>query len=118
MIHILNSEKDNLIAAKISDKISKEEVQKVHSLIHKIINKNKKVDFYFELDDFHGYDLEGLWADLKVDAAHLSDYGNMAIVGEEKWQEWAVKASDLFTGSEVKYFDLDDKEAAKKWIGL
>lgn len=118
MIHILNSEKDNLIAAKISGKISKEEVQEIHSLIHKIINKNKKVGFYFELDDFHGYELEGLWADLKVDVAHLSDYGNMAIVGEEKWQEWAVKASDLFTGSEVKYFDLKDKEAAKNWIGL
>lgn len=118
MIYILNSEKDNLIAAKISGKISKEEVQKLHPLIHKIKDKNKKVDFYFELDDFQGYDLEGLWADLKVDAAQLSDYGNMAIVGEKKWEEWAVKATDFFTSSEVKYFDLKDKELAKDWIGV
>ena len=118
MIHFLNAEKDKQIAAKISGKITKEEVQKVHPLIHEIINKNKKADFYFELHDFHGYELEGLWADLKVDAAHLSDYGNMAIVGEKKRQEWAVKANDLFTASEVKYFGLNEKESAKNWIGL
>ena len=113
MKQILNSEKDNLIAAKVSGEISKEEVQKIHQLIHEIIDKNKKVDFYLELYDFQGYDLDGLWADLKVDAAHISDYGNMAIVGEKKWQEWAAKATDFFTGSEVKFFDLKDKESVK-----
>lgn len=118
MIHLLNSEKENLIAAKVSGEISKEEVQKLHPLIHEIIDKNKKVDFYLELHDFHGYDLKGMWEDLKIDAAHISDYGNMAIVGEKKWQKWASRAIDIFTGSKVKYFDLTDKESAKEWIGL
>lgn len=118
MIQIFNSEKDNLIAAKVSGEISKEEVQKIHPLIHEVNDKNKKVNFYLELYNFHGYDLEGLWTDLKVDTAHLSDYGNMAIVGEKKWEEWAAKATNLFTDSEVKYFDLKDKESAKDWVGL
>lgn len=118
MINLLNTDKDNLIAAKISGKISKEDVQKLHPLIHKVIEKNKKVDFYFELQDFHGYDLKGLWADLKVDAAHIEDYGKMAFVGGGEWQEWAAKATDFFVGSEVKYFDLKDKNSARTWIGL
>lgn len=59
MIQIINSEKDNLLTAKIIGEVSRAEVQKIHPLIHKITNKNKKVDFYFELYDFHGYDLDG-----------------------------------------------------------
>lgn len=118
MIQFLNSEKDNLIAAKVSDKVSREDVEKVHPLIHEILKKHEKVDFYLELQDFQGYEWEGLLADLKVDSAHLSDYGDMAIVGDKKWEKWAAKATDLFTASEVKYFDFKDRKAAKDWIGL
>jgi hypothetical protein len=118
MIQLLDSDKENLIAAKISGKISKEEVEKIHPLIHEIIDKNKKADFYLELNDFEGYEMEGLWADLKIDSAHINDYGEMVIVGEKKWHEWAAKATDVFTGSEVKYYDLDEKKEAKEWIGF
>ncbi len=117
MIQLLNTRIDNLIAAKISGKITKGDVEKIHLLIHNIIKKGQKVHFYFEIEDFQGYEMEGLWEDLKTDAAHLSDYGKMAFVGDKKWQEWAAKATDLFTGSEVRYFDLQDKEEAKEWIG-
>ena len=116
MIQVLDIEKENLIAAKVNGKITKKDIEKIHPLIHNIIRKGHKVDFYFELKDFHGYDLKGFWADLKVDSAHLSDYGKMAFVGEKKWQEWAAQATDFFTGSEVKYFDLQYKEQAKNWI--
>lgn len=117
MIQILKIKKENLIAAKMSGKITKEDVKKIHPLIHHIIDKGYKVDFYFELENLRSYELEGLWEDLKTDTAHLSDYGKMAFVGDKKWQEWAAKATDLFTGSEVKYFDLQEKEKAKEWIG-
>ena len=116
MIQIIDSEKDNLISARISGKISKSDVEKVHMLIHSIIRGGKKVDFYFEMEDFKGYTLRGFWEDIKVDNSHISDYGKMAFVGERKWQEWAAKATDFFTSSEVKYFDLKEKEEANKWI--
>ncbi|MCX2838434.1 STAS/SEC14 domain-containing protein [Salinimicrobium sp. CDJ15-81-2] len=118
MINLLNSDRDNLIAVEVSGKVSKEEVENLHPLIDKIIAKNNKVDFYFELHDFYGYDLEGLWADLKIDAAHISDYGNMAIVGDKIWQEKTTKVLNFFSGSQIKYFDLNEKDTAKAWIGL
>ncbi len=117
MIRILETEKSNLIALKLESKISKNDVEKIQPLIHKITGKGRKADFYFEIHDFHGYNLQGFWADLKVDASHLSDYGKMAIVGEKKWQEWASKVTDFFANSEVKYFDLAQKKEAMEWIG-
>ena len=116
MIQILKPEKDNLISATISGKISKSDVKKIHQLIHKIIKKGNKVDFFFEMKDFDGYTLKGFWEDIKVDSVHISDYGKIAFVGEKKWQEWAVKITDLFTKSEVKFFEWEDKEQAKIWI--
>jgi len=58
MIHILKSEKDNLISAKLSGKISESDVEKIHLLIHNIIKKGKKADFYFEMENFEGYTLQ------------------------------------------------------------
>ena len=116
MIHVLNSEKDNLISAKLSGKISKSDVEKVHSRIHEILKNNNKVHFYFEVADLDGYTIKGFWEDIKTDASHLSDYGKMAFVGNNKWQERVAIATDFFTSSEVKYFDLKDTEEAKRWI--
>lgn len=116
MIQIINTGKDNLISAKISGKISKNDVEKIHPLIHNIIEKGKKVNFYFEMEDFEGYTLKGFWEDIKVDSAHISDYGKMAFVGEKKWQEWVAKATDFFTSSEVKYFKIENRTQAMVWI--
>lgn len=118
MIEFLDTTKENLIAVEIRGKVSKEDIQKFHPLIQHILNTNEKVDFYIELHDFEGYELGGFWEGLKIDSSHISDYGDMAIVGGKKWHEWAAEATDFFTNSEVKHFDLEERESAKKWIGL
>ena len=75
-----------------------------------------KVCWYFELEDFTGYNLKGLWQDLKVDAAHVDDYRKITMVGDKKWQELAAEATDFFTGSEVRFFEPHQKDQAKQWI--
>ena len=116
MVQIINLEQEHLIAAKISGKLTEKDMEKMHPLIHNIIEKGHKVDFYFEMEDFEGYTLKGFWEDLKIDSAHLGDYGKMAFVGNKKWQEWDAKATDFFIKSEVKFFDIKNKEQAMTWV--
>lgn len=118
MIKFIDLDKENLISAIISDKVTKEDVNKVHKLIHKIINDGNQVDFYFEMKGFAGYTFKGFIEDLKVDKSHSSDYGKMAFVGENKLQELVTKITDFFMKSEVKYFNAQEKEKAKVWIKL
>jgi len=40
----------------------------------------------------------------------------MAFVGNKKWQELAAKATDFFIKSEVKFFDISEKQQAQNWI--
>ena len=116
MIQFINTKNENLIAARLSGKLNEENLKTVHDRIHQILDKGHKVDFYFELDDFDGYTFKGFWEDIKTDAAHIDDYGKLAFVGTKKWQEWAARATDFFTRSEAKYFEVKNKEQAMAWI--
>lgn len=117
MINVLDWSKENILAFQVKGKITKEEIERLQPLIHKIIDKDQKVHFYMEIDDFSGYkDIGALWADLKIDVAHISHYGKIAVVGDKKWEEWATKATGFFTNSEARFFEPHEKEEAKQWI--
>ena len=116
MLQIIELTKNNLIATKASGKLRKEDIEKIHPLIHAILDRGMKVRWYFEMDNLTGWDLPGLWEDLKMDTAHAKDYEKIAMVGDKKWQEWITLFMKPFTNAEIKYFNIDQKEDAKKWI--
>lgn len=72
MVQLLDTEEDNVISAIIRSKISKNDIEKIHPHIQTIVGKGNRVDFLFEMENVHGYEPEGLWADLKVDSTHIS----------------------------------------------
>jgi hypothetical protein len=110
MIHITKTEKSNLIPATIYGKITKEDAEKINPLIHNIVKNGDNMDFFFELVNFKGYNLKGLWEDLKVDAAHISNYGKMAFVGAKEWQQWAVGATNFFTARKLNISTLPKRK--------
>lgn len=116
MLQIIELQEKNIIATKASDKLGKEDIEKIHPLIHAILDKGMKVRWYFEMEDFTGWDFLGLWEDLKMDMAHAKDYEKIAMVGTKKWQDWVSQFMKPFTNAEINYFDLENKEKAKLWI--
>tara|TARA_R110000782_G_scaffold34487_3_gene82367 strand:+ start:85 stop:465 length:381 start_codon:yes stop_codon:yes gene_type:complete len=66
--------------------------------------------------DFSGWDLGGLWRDLKFDVKHQDKFGRIAIVGEKTWQEWGTKLSDpFFPSADMRFFDPDESDTAAAW---
>jgi hypothetical protein len=116
MLQIIELKEKNIVATKASGKLRKEDIEKIHPLIHAILDKGMKVRWYFEMDNFTGWDLPSLWEDLKMDTAHARDYEKIAMVGDKKWQEWITQFMKPFTNAEIKYFNIDQKEDAKNWI--
>ena len=116
MLQILELTNKNLIATEASGKLTAKDIEKIHPLIHAILDRGMKVRWYFEMKDFDGWDVKGFWEDLKMDAAHAKDYEKIAMVGDKKWQNWITKFMKPFTNAEIKFFDLKDKETAKQWI--
>ena len=67
------------------------------------------------LPDFSGWDLGGIWRDLKFDAKHKDSFGRIAIVGDDKWEEWGTKLSNPLFRAEMKFFAPSERSAAETW---
>ena len=114
MLQVLSFTQKNIIATKANDLLGINDYEKIHPLIHNIINTGKKVRWYFEMDDCLISNAAGFWEDgiievnyVNLKFTHSDDIEKIAIVGVKKWEEWMRS---------VKYFDLADKEQAKEWI--
>ena len=67
--------------------------------------------------DFSGWDLGGLWRDLKFDVRHKDSFGRIAIVGDSKWEKWGAKIFDPLFRAEMKFFPASERAAAVDWVG-
>lgn len=67
------------------------------------------------LPDFAGWDLAGLWRDLKFDIRHNDLFGRIAIVGNRKWEEWGTKLFDPLFRAEMRFFPADRRDEGEAW---
>ena len=65
--------------------------------------------------DFSGWDLGGVWRDLKFDAKHKDSFGRIAIVGDDKWEEWGTKLSNPLFRAEMRFFPPSKRDVAESW---
>ena len=65
--------------------------------------------------DFSGWDLGGIWRDLKFDAKHKDSFGRIAIVGDDKWEEWGTKLSNPLFRAEMRFFAPSKRDVAENW---
>ncbi|NIJ62527.1 STAS/SEC14 domain-containing protein [Qipengyuania flava] len=79
--------------------------------------KPGKLPIVIELaSDFAGWDLPGLWRDLKFDTRHQDSFGKIAIVGDAKWEEWGTRLSDPLFRAEMKFFESSQHQVAESWV--
>jgi len=123
MLQLLDLTQKNIIATKANDLLGIKDYQKIHPLIHNIINAGKKVRWYFEMDDCSHSNTIGFWEDAlpevnygEMNFTHSDDIEKVAIVGNKKWEKWMRSIMKPFSKARVKYFDLDDRQTAFEWI--
>lgn len=64
---------------------------------------------------FTGWTLPALWRDLEFDATHGDQLGRVAVVGDKKWEKWAVEASAPLFPCEMRFFESDRRDEADAW---
>ena len=116
MLQILGQTEGNLIATRATENLTEADYDKLLPLLNNIVEKYKKIRWYFEMEGFEGWTPKAFWKDLKFDVQHANKFEKVAMVGDEKWENWMTDLMKPFTSAEVKFFDLEEKEIAKKWI--
>ncbi|WP_026135826.1 SpoIIAA family protein [Nafulsella turpanensis] len=116
MVRIEREKAGNLVSTYVSDKLTKEDYDKILPALQQTVNEWDGVRWYFEMRDFSGWEPIAALRDLKFDIEHANELTKIAMVGTQKWQEWLTKAMKPFTSAEVRFFDLLEREEALRWI--
>ena len=80
------------------------------------IKENGKLRLLFEMHDFHGSTMRGLWEDMKFEIKHSMYIYRLAIVLESKCDSVMATFCKPFTSAEIKYFDHSVLDDAREWI--
>jgi hypothetical protein len=67
-------------------------------------------------DDFESYSAGAMWSDTRLVSGHVRDWERIAVATDVDWVERAVKAFGWMMPGQVKVFDDDEVEEAKRWL--
>jgi hypothetical protein len=105
-----------ILAVQAGGKLSKEDYERFIPEVERLIKKEGKIRVFFEMRDFHGWEAGALWEDIKFDVKHFADIERLAMVGDKKWEEWMAMFCTPFTSAQIRYFDQDEEDEARRWI--
>ena len=117
MLQFLPAFDRNTIAIRASGKLSHEDYQAFLPKLEKQIKEQGKTSILFELDNFHGWDLQAAKDDFEFGMKHLDTLERVAVVGDKAWERWMVMMVKPFMPSEkVRYFDHEKLQDAWDWL--
>ena len=117
MIEQLPSDSDNILSFKLSGKLHDEDYKFFVPIVDQAVAASGKIRMLAQFHEFQGWDMHAMWDDIKFATTHCTKFERIAIVGDQKWEEWMAKVCKPFTMAKVKYFDASEIDAAKSWLG-
>ncbi|HEV7349721.1 STAS/SEC14 domain-containing protein [Telluribacter sp.] len=116
MVRYLDVDKDDLVAVVVSGTLEKDDYEQLIPLMEVKISHYGKINLYWEMEEFEGWNVAAAWQDLKLDVSHANDFRRVAMVGAKKWEDWLTQLMKPFSSAEIKYFDPDERELAMAWV--
>ena len=68
-----------------------------------------------DMTDLGSVEFRALLDDLAFDLRHINDFDRIAMVGDAGRQDWMINVTSHLTPSDMRYFDVDDADAALTW---
>ncbi len=116
MIVQIPVQEDNIVAFRISGKLTHEDYQTFLPRLESLIKENGKLSVLIELHDFKGWDLEAAWDDFRFLEEHPEAFERIAVVGKGRLMRWMTAMTAPFVGAEVRYFEEDELSKAWDWL--
>lgn len=105
-----------VLGFKMSGKLHDEDYKHFVPVIDAAVAAQGKIRLLALFQDFHGWDLQALWDDIKFATKHCLDIERIALVGDKKWEEWMAKVCKPFSMAKIKYYDAQDLATAWQWL--
>jgi hypothetical protein len=105
-----------ILVVKVSGKLVKADYEHFVPETDRLIAQFGKIRVLFEMHDFHGWNIAGLWEDTKFALNHFQGIERLAIVGEKAWEHGMAVFCKPFTRAKIQYFDRAQAAEATAWI--
>lgn len=113
----IEHDRDAYLVCRVSGKLTKADYDAAIPEIENELKLNDRpLRIMVVLEDFRGWEIGALWQELKFDVRRGSDFGRVAVLGDSTLEEWGTTLSKPFFGSEVRYFDLQERATARAWL--
>jgi universal stress protein A len=116
MIQQIPVQEDNIVAFRLSGKLSHADYQAFLPRLEELIKVHGRISVLLELADFHGWDLDAALDDFRFGRQHQGDFERIAIIGETVLQHWMALIAKPFTKADVQFFKQDQLGEAWDWL--
>ncbi|MCG6966345.1 MAG: universal stress protein [Chromatiaceae bacterium] len=116
MIQQIPVQEDNIVAFRLSGKLSHADYQAFLPRLEALIRVHGKISVLLELVDFHGWDLAAAWDDFRFGMQHPDDFERIAIIGQGALQHWMALMAKPFTSAGVRFFAQEQIGEAWDWL--
>ena len=119
MLEFLNSA-DDVIAIKISGKLTEPELAELVERVESSVAARDKTHMFMDVEDFSGFDLGAFARYLPRGTAMLGKlgrFGRIAVVSDQPWiRAWTRTESAILPGISYELYWPDQREQALAWV--
>jgi hypothetical protein len=116
MFELLDGSDGKVVGIHASGRLTDSDYKTFIPRIEERIDQHGKIRLLVDMEGFVGWDLYAAWDDFTFGMTHWHHFEKMALVGDTSWEKAAARAADLLMHGEVRFFDLDERDAAWDWI--
>ena len=105
-----------LIVVKAFGVLTHEDYQVLTPMLENFLAQSDEpnIRMLFDAREFEGWELHAAWDDFKIGLKHGSQFGRIALLGNQAWQKWASKIGSWFISGEVQSFEYETE--AIQWL--
>lgn len=84
--------------------------------VNSAIERSGHINLLWKMEGFEGWELMALWDELRLALKTRDAIDRIALVGEQQWQQRLPRLLEPLTHAEVRFFDADHFEDARRWV--
>lgn len=105
-----------IVVIELTGRLVKADYGSFAAEFEQLLQRNGKLRVLVDMKNFHGWDVRGVWEEIKFDVKHRADLERLAMVGDSAWEHGMAALCRPFTKASIRYFDQTEAASARKWL--
>ncbi len=116
MFEIMEESRGQLVGVRAVGAITRADYDMLTPLCEEVINREGTMRMLFDMQDFELEEPMAWRADFHFGREFHNKIERMAIVGNERWEEWMTDFCRHFYAQDAAFFRIEDIQAAWDWL--